>query len=282
WGVGTPLPDDRFEFFGATASFHLDYSDGGILNYVGGASDQGLFSTVNYSRRGIINPNDSSKITWKIDSSQHISKRVYRGLAIEGLYFGGSDTSYNYNGKAYGSGKVLSPETRVLVYNKIGQWIECDSGNIDSCLESSETVYHMIHLSQVKWPMDIRDFAFSRDISWYIGNNSGNYYVAGGILDSQKVSKRLIKITSHFFASLNEVELNSSIKIYPNPVKEILTVDFDNTEIKTLLIFNNQGSLIGKLSVKHGENRIDVSQLPNGLYFLVSENGLEKSRFIKQ
>ena len=65
--------------------------------------------------------------------------------------------------------------------------------------------------------------------------------------------------------SLNENTLfKNDFKIYPNPTKNILNIDVES-EIKETIILNSLGQVV--LRNKDIKN-IDVSELPNGIYFL--------------
>jgi len=72
------------------------------------------------------------------------------------------------------------------------------------------------------------------------------------------------------------------IKIYPNPVKDILTLEipFDNSNIK---IYNATGAIVKEL-ILNGEKVIDVSDLSDGLYILSveDEKGPITQTFVKQ
>ena len=58
-------------------------------------------------------------------------------------------------------------------------------------------------------------------------------------------------------------DISTGINIYPNPTQEILYIE-SQEPIETIKIYNLQGQLIREDS----SNRIDVSQLNVGLYFL--------------
>jgi subtilisin-like proprotein convertase family protein len=67
-------------------------------------------------------------------------------------------------------------------------------------------------------------------------------------------------------ANVHDLDLNY-IKIYPNPVKEILTIKVDETSIKKAVIYNLQGQKI--LETK--DQTINVSQLSTGFYQVIIE-----------
>ena len=76
---------------------------------------------------------------------------------------------------------------------------------------------------------------------------------------------------------------NNSIKLYPNPVKDIVTIDFMVHEEEVLLqLFSSGGRKIRDLLNRnfspgpHTET-FDLPQLPPGSYYLVLSNGLRRS-----
>ena len=84
-------------------------------------------------------------------------------------------------------------------------------------------------------------------------------------------------------AGINEITNNSIIKIYPNPVYNILYLsaeqnEFKNTEIE---ITNTLGQIILKTTFS---NEIDVSKLANGFYnlkIITNSRQIYLSKFIK-
>lgn len=67
--------------------------------------------------------------------------------------------------------------------------------------------------------------------------------------------------------SIGENELQNLFSIYPNPVKDVLTIKSDSShEITFLTIFNLLGEMI--LSKTENFNQIDLSSLRSGVYFL--------------
>lgn len=62
-------------------------------------------------------------------------------------------------------------------------------------------------------------------------------------------------------------EMNSvSCDIYPNPVKDVVTVKADN--IKQIVIYNSLGQMMKSVDCNDNINDINVSDLENGIYFL--------------
>ena len=71
--------------------------------------------------------------------------------------------------------------------------------------------------------------------------------------------------------------ITKQVKIYPNPVSDLLTIDYDKAY--TANIYNLNGLLVDQ--VKSNNNKIDVSKLANGIYFIKLQTDLEILTFQK-
>jgi hypothetical protein len=80
-------------------------------------------------------------------------------------------------------------------------------------------------------------------------------------------------------SSIEVINENKSILIYPNPANNIINFSTTKT-IKSVQLFNTSGVLIGEYFSK----KINVSNLPKGMYIskIKTKNGIYTSRFIKQ
>ena len=80
----------------------------------------------------------------------------------------------------------------------------------------------------------------------------------------------------------------NNFKIYPNPVSNELKIDLNSYSENGLSakIYNTLGSLVEtKNTISIENNKVDVSQLNNGIYFIEinnAENERVVKRFIKQ
>ena len=77
-----------------------------------------------------------------------------------------------------------------------------------------------------------------------------------------------------------------TIRVYPNPVKETLSIENPTRQkIKEIVIVNHLGRFITKIQVDKNSPDIDVSDLKRGIYRLViiTKDGLKLSRaFVKE
>jgi len=91
--------------------------------------------------------------------------------------------------------------------------------------------------------------------------------------------------TTEFVTSLNNNNFDneSNFNIFPNPVKDIVTISSEKSiEISSIQIYNLLGQLVQ--TVLNPSNEIEVSNLKPGSYILkiISENGAETVKFLKE
>jgi len=72
---------------------------------------------------------------------------------------------------------------------------------------------------------------------------------------------------------------NLSLKIYPNPIKDVMNIQIQNSEIiKSIKVFNVLGKLV--IEEKGDVNQLDVSLLKSGLFLIKIETN--KGIFVKK
>ena len=71
------------------------------------------------------------------------------------------------------------------------------------------------------------------------------------------------------------------LKVYPNPTQEFVNIEGDIENLKQILIFNFQGSLVRR--IPKIESTIDLSDLIKGTYYLylISKDKIESEKVIK-
>ncbi|WP_117880144.1 NHL domain-containing protein [Aureibaculum luteum] len=91
-------------------------------------------------------------------------------------------------------------------------------------------------------------------------NKTGELFVV------DRGNNRIRKISGLAAADTEEVSLEASIKVYPNPSTDKITIDLkDNVELKYVLMFDSNGSQV-KVQLK--DNSLNVAKLPRGIYVL--------------
>ena len=115
---------------------------------------------------------------------------------------------------------------------------------------------------------------------------TGNIYVAGGAYDDSVFGNITIEDGGIFLAKLSNETAGvdsfdkSAVKLYPNPVNDILTVD-GVEDILTVVVYNT----IGQQVLNAGDNNVvDMSSLQAGLYLVevTSDKGKSSQKVIKK
>jgi uncharacterized protein (TIGR02145 family) len=112
---------------------------------------------------------------------------------------------------------------------------------------------------------------FDLDNPFYWGINATSSYFSGSHSGEGKTfgfSVRFVRDAS----SLSIIDFSNSIIIYPNPVKNMLTID--RLVVKDVVIYSILGKEVLKIS---NQNTIDVSSLSKGVYFIKVSDGLNSS-----
>jgi len=120
------------------------------------------------------------------------------------------------------------------------------------------------------------DYAWYHDINYFNTNiYKGVSYMGNGF------SVRCLKdITT----GINENGYNKSLKIYPNPASNRITVDCTILQNIKISIYNSIGKLILQRQLSNGKNEIDLSNFSKGIYIIKIENeqGIMQQKLIKE
>lgn len=238
WQSGTSVPVTfQYLVFGGSG-----YIVGDTLYYHGGAAGQS-FAARRHIRKGYINPQDPTDITWEL-MGEAPGDPGYRaacsGKDDRVFWIGGSATSYNYDGIAYNGSGGVDPSTRILHFNP------SDSMFLD------ET-------TQPYGVMDLRGIA-------KLGNN--RWIICGGMDTNQVVSNRTFLLESN------------SLSV-PSKASETLQIGYSQNGITvaapsatTFELMDLSGKIL-KAFESSKEIQILNSEYTNGTYLIRWENGVE-------
>ncbi|MGV6861683.1 MAG: T9SS type A sorting domain-containing protein [Putridiphycobacter sp.] len=150
-------------------------------------------------------------------------------------------------------------------------WFFYDPGNT-YFLEQTNTYYYTTwHAS------DNTSYAYSNAFNLYYDSNSVNW--SGGIYFASKVYSGYTCGPSIFYLSAPELE-SHHLKVFPNPTNKWLKF---GRMVSNIQIYNVNGSLV--YSKPDNLNQIDISNLNNGMYFLIftdENNTIHSSKIIKE
>jgi hypothetical protein len=281
WLVGTPLPGDEYKFFGASGAYISSRNE---IVYMGGASDKGFFPIRNFVRTGKIDKSDPTKITWDIDTLP-FQVGVYRSACIllsggtEPLWIGGSDTSYNYNARAYSTGKSLKTTNRAVLWSaRHDVFKKCELKHglyLNPCTMDD---YLDLYNSLPEIPMDIREVAYGKLKEWW---QSADVYFAGGIMSDQRVSNKVFSISTSSIESIDEKPEGFEINVYPNPSLGEFRIQ-SSSEIEELIIYNSLGQVQFETINFNRLLTIDGAAWPRGIYYVVYSNEHAPIKIVKQ
>ena len=110
-----------------------------------------------------------------------------------------------------------------------------------------------------------------------IDNNAGIYFDVNAVVTTNTVENKIISTTS--VAPVSNIR---TVKIYPNPVDDMLTLQ-TNGGYNILNITNTIGQLIMSQTINGAQTQINVSALPSGMYFITlkGDSGVTVQKFEK-
>lgn len=108
------------------------------------------------------------------------------------------------------------------------------------------------------------------------------YYVRVAGYSESAMGSFCIEVTTNTFLGVNDHQL-AGLKAYPNPVKDVLTIDFAS-EISNVEVFNMLGQKITAVSISSDNKSVDMSQLSKGAYIVkaTSDNATKAIKVIKE
>lgn len=123
------------------------------------------------------------------------------------------------------------------------------------------------------------------DPHFYLNNTIGNGHIQIAVWSGNDSTNA---DTINYFASTwglysAKVGNDKSVKVYPNPTKGQLHLDFESTGIVEVEIFDVLGKKLRSFSHEGEHSSMDLGDLPNGLYIIrISENGEVYSRTFRK
>lgn len=249
WQVGTDLPNTNdYKSFGASGTIIGD-----TIYYFGGANSGSFsFAAQPHVRKGIINPNDPSQISWSIATTDSVG---YRSACVEmngrPYWIGGSRVTYNYNGVAYnGSGGV--PSSKRIIGWTGSDWVG--------------------HHSYSQIPMDLRGAARF---------DNGDVFIVGGMMDQQQVTDQVLKLNWQSDVGFESLD-QDLIRVFPNPGKDIFMIESVGLSIENIKLYDCNGQFVQSWSDQTGYFEVPQN-LESGTYIIqvTFDNKVLRKRWVK-
>lgn len=236
WLSGTSVPNQtNYKVFGASGVIYND-----TLYYCGGARDGNNFPPTTFFRKGYINPNNPTQISWS--GSNQTAARGYRMAAalVAGrpVWIGGSDITYNYNGIAYNG-----------------------SGGVPALSRFKE--YHPENGTLVNNPTDTLNLPAIMDLRGTAQLASDVFITVGGMGPGQQVSDRVFVYHWNYAVPVAVPAQATAVKMYPNPASDYVDIEAEGDF--EVVVSSTLGVPIA--SAKGQEQlRIFLAGIPTGAY----------------
>ena len=237
WEVGTSTPNNNdYRAFGPTGKIIGD-----TIFYYGGVAGSFNFTAQNHMRKGVINPQDPTDITWSLEedapelAGYRAASMVYENSF---LVLGGANVGYNYDGIAYNGSGGVDPEGRILKYDT-----ELKAYNIYQFLP------------------EIMDFRGEGQVA----NNA--WITCGGMESQQMTSNRVVKYT------LNEAQFVSVNEELPYDILENNSLQLN--EVGQISIYQVDGKIVDQKRTQ----LYNLNSLPKGIHIIHIQLEKEQTTF---
>lgn len=246
WQAGTPVPNNNtFTVFGSSGSIVGDtiYYSGGV-RIVGGS-----FASSNVIRKGVINPDNPTEITWS--HKTNFNALGYRmGAAAwndsRPIWIGGSEDAYNFDGISFIFGTGVEPYERIL-----------------------ELTTETNDLQEIPFSLPIMDI---REIAQV---DPASVIICGGMAPGQSVTDNTYRVDLNI-VSTNSPLNKSEVNIFPQPATDIVYIE--NKTQGDYKIVDPLGRVV--MAGEYTPSGIFIKNLTAGMYVLTIDE--VTSLFLKQ
>lgn len=248
------------------------------LNNTGTATSNNLYNSasltnnnsingVNFFNNGVLQNNSTGQISF----TNHFNNSVSTNDGL--FYFNDYTNAGLFYNNSNGTINITNDCTNGDTINHDAYWLNNGSTLINNDFTNIDTLDANVSYNRI-----------------CVYNNSANLGLVKGILDFCDFSSFTFDINSGTItpevtfcqlsasACWENIQDNNFLKlnIFPNPVKETLTIDLSNSNIETVEIINVLGKIVYLQKVNSNEINISRNNIPSGIYF-VKVNSKEKS-----
>jgi hypothetical protein len=183
---------------------------------------------------------------------------------LTGIYFAGTSITYQFppnSSMAPHSSIILASDQQTFrlkygfsPFGKFTRHLSNKGENIVLSDGFGNIIDNVNYTDTVPWPDADGNEYYLKLISAGLDNNNPASWIA----------------SNDVITSSGEIIADDNLQIYPNPVREILTINSDS-EIKTLRLTDLYGKPLIKLNANSQYYELDMTQLHKGFYFLILE-----------
>ena len=240
-----------------TISFPLGVTLDSASNFVGGTGGEMQWDT---------NHGNGNDVNWHGENSSNGYGFIYGGESATATLYLMIDPSitnsivlqYQLDGDVYGSDPHSITDFLVLTNNGANDtWLTL--GNPSNSIVAGQNGALLLNFNTFNIP-------------------EGTYNCNISVVSS--TDSIGVPVTLHVVDGLNVSEIHNGISIYPNPAKDVFTIDNPNNKESQLEIFDATGKLIYKTVLKSKKESISIQDWNKGLYLIVLHQ--ENSRYTQQ
>ena len=204
-----------------------------------------------------------------------------KGKIVDGFYINNNTYAYQsmLNGDAY-SKKFTSHDTDWFVLRTFGYFNGVITDSVD------------FYLADFRFA-DSSNAYIIKDWTWLDLSTLGNVDSLVFTMNSSDIGAWGMNTPSYFCmdnfttkdgVGFDQNALQNSIHLYPNPVRNSLTLDLNQTKAQYVQIYDVNARLVREVFNPSAQTQIDVSALQNGLYFMqiITNKGIITKKFVKQ
>ena len=247
-----------------TASRSIDLPNGGLAIILGNVIEQGPNSDnsniIGYGMEGTTNTSDTA---------MYIINNTFVNNKTTGSFIqvpNGTAYSSIKNNIFAGPGTVLSGTVTTL-----------DSGG-----NYNGTISSVVFVNAVGYDYHLHGLSPARDIAISPGmagtfSLTPTYEYLDVAQDTMRPPYGALDAGAYEFfieTSVTEVNVATSFIVYPNPASGVLNVLTTDAAIKELRLNDNTGKLVATKAATVGINKLNVSHLAAGVYWLSTDNGV--------
>ena len=158
-------------------------------------------------------------------------------------------------------GAGLKKDEKVYVAGSFPGWIEPGK---DPAFEMVDGNADSVYSISLVVPEGQKEFKFFKGTGWnggeWNGGDNRKLDVAGDTIASYKWGQLEL-------VSTRENPLAGKIQMYPNPVRDVLTVN-STADIRKVVITNTVGKVVGNFTYNSSQTTINTGNLSSGMYFV--------------
>lgn len=245
----------------------------------GGANGATANSVVRFSKTG------TNLGVYPVITSPFDALDIGSGNALVSSFTSNGIAKISYDGSVstafVPAGVVSNPEQ--MNFNAAGNIITAVFGSLGS---NPAGIYEFSIAGTIvnKWPIS------TGSVRGVIAAGNGNYLVSTstGIYSLNPTTNASTLLTAGNFQFFTKIDANlavneiagNSVRIYPNPVKDILTIS-NKEEIDHIMIYSTTGQFLMQQNGKGNSAHLDFSKLSSGIYLLKIQDKSSKIQTVK-